>query len=104
MKMRHSSFQSFPVLIACLFVAVGVQAQVTQQAKLNSSDAGPVSVFGFSTGLSGDYALVGAPTHQNTTGASYIFVRNGTTWTQQAKLMAADGVSPDAFGQGVAIS
>jgi formylglycine-generating enzyme required for sulfatase activity len=82
-------------------------ATVEQQAKLNALDAGPPTnpnSFGYATGLSGEYAIVSAPSQNNTTGASYVFVRNGTTWTQQAKLLAADGISHDAFGQSVAIS
>lgn len=36
------------------------------------------------------------PTTNN--GAVYVFIRNGTTWTQQAKLLASDRVSEDRFG------
>jgi hypothetical protein len=35
---------------------------------------------------------------------SYVFVRSGPTWTQQAKLTAADGRANDRFGLSVAIS
>ncbi len=36
-------------------------------------------------------------------GAAYVFTRSGTTWSQQAKLTAADGAAGDYFGSGVAI-
>jgi hypothetical protein len=44
---------------------------------------------------------VGANTDQ---GSAYVFTRSGTTWTQQAKLTAGDGVANDSFGYSVALS
>ncbi|MBD2703814.1 FG-GAP repeat protein [Spirosoma sp. BT702] len=76
-----------------------------QQQKLTSSAN---SGFGQSVSISGDYALVGAfyetvgeNSHQ---GSAYIFMRSGTTWTQQAKLVSNDGYIDDAFGSRVALS
>jgi hypothetical protein len=77
--------------------------------------------FGYSLSLSGDTLLVGSPregsssTGINSTGnngatnagAAYVFVRSGTTWTQQAYLKPAAvgaGQSGDAFGWSVAIN
>ena len=37
-------------------------------------------------------------------GAAYVFVRNGTTWTQQAYLKASNTEANDVFGSAVAIS
>ena len=54
--------------------------------------------------LSGDYAIVGVPgdnEHGTGTGAAYVFVRNGRTWSLQAKL-SAPNVS--GFGRSVSIS
>ena len=31
-------------------------------------------------------------------GSAYVFMRTGTTWTQQAKLLASDGAGTDRFG------
>ena len=36
-------------------------------------------------------------------GSAYVFVRNGATWTQQARLFAPDGASNDRFGFAVSI-
>ena len=36
-------------------------------------------------------------------GSAYIFVRDGTSWSQQAKLTASDGAAEDRFGWSVAI-
>lgn len=37
-------------------------------------------------------------------GSSYVFVRSGGVWTEQAKLTASDGFANDRFGDSVAIS
>lgn len=77
-----------------------------QQAKLVPFDATAWHYFGSSVALSGDTALIGAyGDDQNglSSGGAYVFVRNGTTWTQQAKLLADDGVSSDYFGSAVAL-
>ncbi|KAB7725595.1 hypothetical protein F5984_25840 [Rudanella paleaurantiibacter] len=79
-----------------------------QQAKLTAADGATNDQFGSSVAISGDYAIVGvnfddiiANTDQ---GSAYVFVRSGTSWTQQAKLTAADGEPTDNFGYGVGIS
>jgi hypothetical protein len=83
---------------AYIFVrdAFGVWAQ---QAKLTPSDGGASDFFGWSVGISGHTAVVGAFNKE----AAYVFVRSGSTWSQQAKLTAADAASGDHFGQGVGI-
>ena len=37
-------------------------------------------------------------------GSAYVFVRNGSTWTQQQKLTASDGTADDEFGNAVAVA
>ncbi len=75
----------------------------SQQAKLVASNgtAGPISERGLA--LEGDTLLVGTP-NDGTDGSAYVFVRNGTTWTQQAKLTASDAAAGDQFGSSVALS
>jgi len=78
----------------------------TEQAKLTASDAATENNFGFSVSISGDYTVIGAMGNdENGThaGAAYIFHRSGTIWSQQAKLLASDGVAHDIFGKSVAI-
>jgi len=79
-----------------------------QQAKLIGSEGDAFDVFGYSVSISGDYAIVGASSHNtggNTEqGAAYIFLRTGNTWAQQAKLIASDGAAYDVFGVSVSIS
>jgi len=80
-----------------------------QQAKLIGSDViGTVSDQGRSVALSADgNTLAVGGSRDNETGsgisigATWIFVRNGTTWTQQDKLIGTDG---DASQQGFSVT
>ena len=79
----------------------------TQQAKLTAADGAYNDLFGYSVSISGDYAVVGAywdDDNGTNSGSAYIFVRSGTTWSQQAKLTASDGAGGDRFGYSVSIS
>lgn len=75
-----------------------------QDAKLNASDAGMNDNFGYSVSISGDSAIVGAPNDNSLTGSAYVFTRTGTTWVQEAKLLASDGTPGDWFGDSVSIN
>ena len=73
----------------------------TQQAELLGSDSAPGDSFGASVSLVGDTALVGAPNDDDNgdySGSVFVFTRTGTTWTQQAKLLASDGTHWAWFG------
>jgi len=73
----------------------------TQQAKLLASDGAVMDYFGYSVSLCGDTALISAPIDDDNgdaSGSAYVFTRTGTSWTQQAKLLAADGAFGDNFG------
>ncbi|MEO6832659.1 MAG: T9SS type A sorting domain-containing protein [Chitinophagaceae bacterium] len=83
-----------------------------EQSKIVASDRDTSSFFGCSVGISGDYALVGAYAEgvdsttllrMSNAGAAYIFNRNGTSWSQQYKLVTIDRVPNDQFGYSVAI-
>jgi hypothetical protein len=80
----------------------------SQQQKLTASDGASPDIFGYSVAISGDTVIVGAPPDDvgaNTDqGSAYVFVRSGTTWTEQQKLTAGDGAAGDTFGSSVAIS
>jgi hypothetical protein len=77
----------------------------SQQAELTASDGAPSDRFGFSVAISSTTIIVGAPLHDaqgDASGAAYVFVNNAGVWTQQAKLMASDGVASAKFGNSVA--
>ena len=87
---------------AYLFVRSGTNW--TQQVKLTASDGASVDSFGSSVGINGNYAIVGAEGAGNNKGAAYVFALSGTTWSQQTKIIASDGVTADFFGVSVGIS
>lgn len=80
-----------------------------QQAQLFANDGAGGDEFGWSVALDGDTAVIGAEADDvfaNTDqGSAYVFVRSGTTWTQQAHLFANDGSARDRdfFGNSVAV-
>ncbi|MBS1788050.1 MAG: putative Ig domain-containing protein [Acidobacteria bacterium] len=75
----------------------------TLQQRLLAADGQAFEYFGYSVALSGNTAIVGAPYDENSRGSAYIFVRNGTVWTQQTRLLASDGALNDYFGWSVAL-
>ena len=101
-----------------VYVFVRSGATWSQQAYLKASNTGGANNFGYSVALSGDTLVVGAVGEasaavgvnnnqaDNTApraGAAYVFVRSGTTWTQQAYLKASNTNLGDEFGHAVAV-
>ncbi|MGQ0619229.1 MAG: Calx-beta domain-containing protein [Panacagrimonas sp.] len=76
----------------------------TEEVKLGPDIVGGFTNFGFSVAISGDTLLVGAPGDANGVGGAYVFVRSGTSWSQQAKLTASDRTFLDSLGSSVALS
>ena len=78
----------------------------TEQDKLVASDPGTNDLFGRRVAIDGDTIVVGVRQEDqqgSNAGAAYVFTRSGTTWTQEAKLMASDGEAFDFFGESVAL-
>ncbi|MEZ5402007.1 MAG: hypothetical protein R2729_20205 [Bryobacteraceae bacterium] len=90
-----------------------------QQAYLKAFNAGPIDDFGFAVAASGETVVVGAPFEDSAatgvngdgtgdgsfdSGAAYVFVRSGGSWSQQAYLKASNPNPDDRFGSAVAIS
>ncbi len=101
---------------AYVFVRDG--KNLVQQAYLKASNTGAGDFFGWSVAISGDTVVVGArnedsnatgvngnQTNNSTgdSGAAYVFVREGTNWSQQAYLKASNTGSVDLFGWRVAV-
>ena len=77
------------------------------QATLTADDGVTNDKFGSAVAMDGQTALVGARYKFGSTsqqGAAYVFVQSGTTWTQQAKLLADDYAAYDEFGSSVSLS
>jgi hypothetical protein len=96
---------------AYIFVRSG--STWTQQQKIVAGDRAVQDNFGYSVGISGDYAIVGAWSEDEdasggatlaNAGSAYIFVRSGSTWSQQQKIVASDRAAVDYLGFSVAIS
>jgi hypothetical protein len=77
-----------------------------QEAKLLPADGDSGDKFGVSVALRADTALVGAyhdDDNGSRSGSAYVFTRMGSVWTEQAKLLPADGAEDDRFGWNVAL-
>ena len=89
---------------AYVFVRVG--EEWIQQAKLTGADIGIFDWFGTAAALHENTAIIGAYGKDEDgadSGAAYVFLRNGTSWVQQAKLTHQDAVPGDLFGFSVAV-
>jgi len=90
-----------------------------QQAYVKASNTGSGDWFGWSVTLDGDTLAVAAPTEDSSAvgidgdqlddsavnaGAAYVFVRSGTTWSQQAYVKASNTQTSDEFGYSVALA
>jgi hypothetical protein len=79
----------------------------SQQDKLTAGDAAGFDRLGWSVAVSGDTAVAGAVNAEVETigsGAAYVFLRSGESWSEQAKLSVGDPAEADELGSGVAIS
>jgi hypothetical protein len=80
----------------------------SQTARLAAIDPAPNDRTGASLALDGDTAILGAPDDdvdgRSDQGSALVFVRNGGSWTQQARLIAPDGAASDNAGTAVALS
>jgi hypothetical protein len=104
---------------AYVFVRDG--AAWTQQAYIKPSNTGLNDQFGWQVSLSGDGATLAvgawgedssatgidgdqADNTSGQSGAVYVFVRQGSMWTQQAYIKASNAASNDQFGIAVSLS
>ncbi|MCA9932809.1 MAG: FG-GAP repeat protein [Ardenticatenaceae bacterium] len=94
---------------AYVFVRSG--SSWSEQAILRASDAQADDSFGISAALDGDTAVIGTRNEDGgagdpaaDSGAAYVFVRSGSSWSQQAILRASDPQAEDYFGHSVALS
>ena len=99
-----------------VYVFVRPASSWSQQAYLKASNTGADDLLGQSLALSqdGNTLAVGAPFEDSAgapsddtasgSGAVYVFVRSGVTWSQQAYLKATASFAGDAFGTSVALA
>ncbi len=107
------------LMAGAAYVFVRDGGKWSQQARLEASNADYKTHFGGSVAISGDSLIVGAIGDKSaaggvngdqadkslvSAGAAYLFVREGTKWSQQAYLKAPKPGEFDEFGGSVAIS
>ncbi|MCK4873294.1 MAG: FG-GAP repeat protein [Phycisphaerales bacterium] len=93
-------------LLAVLLGPAHAVGEPIQVAKLTASDAAEEDLFGRCVAFDDDTIVIGAYRDDDRgtdSGSAYVFVRNGETWTQQAKLTASDGAPYDWFGSSTAL-
>ena len=73
-------------------------------AQLRASDAAVGDHFGRAIGAAGNTMIAGATVMNETTGAAYVFTREGSEWRQTARLQPAALAPGDAFGRVVAMT
>ncbi|MCH8146959.1 MAG: FG-GAP repeat protein [Planctomycetes bacterium] len=100
----------------CLLITAVVGASVLAawgpSAAFGQCEITPVSTgaasqkFGWSTAISGDYAVVGTDAPDSATGAAYIYERDGLLWTEIGSLVPSEDLlaKDDEYGRAVAIS
>ena len=92
----------------------------SEQSYIKASNTGALDTFGSSIALFGDTLAVGSPNEDSTTtginstpvdtkitdnfGAVYVFIRNDTSWSQQAYIKATETNKSDFFGISIALS
>ena len=113
--------KTIPTIVFLLYALFSSAQNWDQIIKAAASDRGQTSIsdrasgdyFGYSVAISGDYAIVGAYQEDenasgsatlSNAGSAYIFVRSGSSWSLQQKIVASDRASGDYFGSSVAIS
>jgi len=77
-----------------------------EQHLFTASDPAANNWFGYSTGVDGDTAVVGAPTSGGVPrpGRAYIYTRTAGVWTEQQRIVPSDSVNVDYWARDVAIS
>jgi hypothetical protein len=106
-KFYHTMQKKITFLIFGYFISlISLNAQgwiEVNKTVPSESDAGKY-YYGYSAGIDGDYAIVGAYGYSSSQGIAYVLHNNGTTWENIAKLQASDGEASDYFGRAVSIS
>jgi YVTN family beta-propeller protein len=98
----HATINGNP-LQGAAYVFTYTDGQWSETAKLTANDGVAFDDFAWSVAISGDTAFICTPYTLNSKGASYVFGRTGSTWSQLQKLSAKDGADGDSFGWSIAL-
>lgn len=76
-----------------------------EEARLQSASPAPYQAFGASVAAIAPYLYVGAPDRSNLTpGFVEVFRGSGGAWTREATLSPSTGMTPDRFGESIAVT
>ncbi len=95
------------VMLATIPSATHAQCTPIEKEKLLASDGAVDDYFGYSVGVSGIHAVIGAHRDDDNgegSGSAYAFRFDGSQWTEKTKLTSSTGSEWDEFGIAVAIS
>jgi FG-GAP repeat/PEP-CTERM motif len=95
------------IIAACSLAGIASATTWTETDKLIASDGAERNYFGASVAVEGNTAIITAPGHGAVAGYSgvvRIYEKNATDWSQTARLVLADGVPMDHFGDSVGLS
>jgi uncharacterized repeat protein (TIGR01451 family) len=97
-----------PVGAGSAYVFVRSGATWAEEQKLATSDGAAGDGGGTAVAVSANTAVVGAPGDDTpagtNAGSACVFVRSGSTWTEQQRLTASDAAPADVFGSSVSVS
>ncbi|MBN2293997.1 MAG: hypothetical protein JXM70_16340 [Pirellulales bacterium] len=99
----NASFSSDPLSVT---IDTACPIPIGETAELVADDEALGGLFGSSISISGNTAVVGAPTEDANgyaSGAAYVFENSGSGWEQVAKLLPDDVMEDDYFGCSVSI-
>ena len=110
MHFKKTASRAFGFATGLFILILAGPSQVVAQCeldKLTAMDGAAGDAFGASVAIARDYAVVGASFHDDngpSSGAAYVFERQGIVWVQVAELLASDGAQSDLFGSAASIS
>ncbi len=90
-----------------VYIFQRISSSWTQQAKMIANDPAILDQLGFKVAIDGDVVVAGAPGVDivgSDSGAAYVFRYDGSNWSQEVKLIAADAGHFQYFGISVAIN
>jgi hypothetical protein len=102
------TLRTVPVSVLFCTISFGLFGQSPPSPNpLAPGDSTYFQQFGWAVAADGDTVVVGAPVDSPggvyNAGAAYVFVRDGNTWIEQAKLAANDAVEFSQFGGAIAL-
>lgn len=109
--LTHEHLIDIRYVIIFIFCSLLINTKIEAQNWVERAAAFPDSnkvdindaLFGNAMDIDGDYAIIGSPNENNSTGGAYIYKRTDKSWTNIARLSPSDGVGGDRFGKSVAI-